>query len=86
MGENLATTVEDDIVGYEVESQLGEQRLIPHASVADTAPLEGVALEITPAVGETGVNTDAKYFKLVGTSVVLHALKFSEHRLAVIVP
>ena len=60
MCEDLTVAVEDDVVGHEVEAELGEEGLLPHAAVADTAPCQGVAmLETAAAVALTSVDADA---------------------------
>lgn len=79
MGEYLAATVEDDVVGHEIETQLGEQGLLPHATIADTAPFQRVALEITTAVGRAGINTNAQYLESVAAILTLQALQLAQH-------
>ena len=60
VGDDLALAVGDDVVGDMAEAREHEQRRIPHLTVADGAPLQGVARDLTATASDIGIEADAE--------------------------
>ena len=65
VGDDLALAVGDDVVGDMAEACEHEQRRIPHLTVADGAPLQGVARDLTATASDIGIEADAEDLELV---------------------
>ena len=65
MGDNLAVGVDDDVVGDVGEAELAQEGRVKLATVADGAPLDGVAGDTAAAVLRIGIEADAEDLELV---------------------
>ena len=65
MGDNLAVGVDDDVVGDVGQAELAQEGRVKLATVADGAPLDGVARDTAAAVLRIGIEADAEDLELV---------------------